>query len=190
MQLFKFNPIMDYITLSVRLMYWQRMVKKSIRKVIIYLWRTMLVLILLEGTSLDFLYHNAVAEATSSTDECRLTPAIRRIKYEGCSSKPIHTFGCTGRCSSYLQVSGSKIWQLIRSCMCCQESGEREASVIIYCVNPSVSEDKRFRKFQVSIKAPLSCMCRPCVDLESNSVVPQELAGYSENSRLSSHFLL
>lgn len=31
------------------------------------------------------------------------------------------------------QVSGSKMWQTERSCMCCQESGEREATVTLSC---------------------------------------------------------
>lgn len=32
-----------------------------------------------------------------------------------------------------LQVSGSKLWQTERSCMCCQESGEREAAITLSC---------------------------------------------------------
>ncbi|KAK9739784.1 Bromodomain [Popillia japonica] len=119
--------------------------------VTIFTWKVFAILAIFQCLSFNrSSYHNVGAEISSTTDDCRLTPAIRRIKYEGCSSKPIPTFGCTGRCSSYLQVSGSKIWQLIRSCMCCQESGEREASVIIYCVTPT-SHDQRFRKFQVPV---------------------------------------
>lgn len=43
------------------------------------------------------------------------------------------------------KVSGSKIWQMERSCNCCQESGEREATVVLFCPKAK-SEDKRFRK--------------------------------------------
>lgn len=47
-----------------------------------------------------------------------------------------------------LQVSGSKIWQMERSCMCCQESGEREASVSIFCPQVKPGE-KKFRKVRI-----------------------------------------
>lgn len=43
------------------------------------------------------------------------------------------------------KVSGSKIWQMERSCMCCQESGEREASVSLFCPKAKQGE-KKFRK--------------------------------------------
>jgi hypothetical protein len=45
----------------------------------------------------------------------------------------------------YLQVSGSKIWQMERSCMCCQESGEREANVSLFCPKAKAGE-RKFRK--------------------------------------------
>lgn len=47
-----------------------------------------------------------------------------------------------------LQVSGSKIWQMERSCNCCQESGEREATVVLFCPKAK-NEEKRFRKVSV-----------------------------------------
>lgn len=43
---------------------------------------------------------------------------------------------------SLFQVSGSKIWQMERSCMCCQESGEREASVSLFCPKAKPGERK------------------------------------------------
>lgn len=43
------------------------------------------------------------------------------------------------------QVSGSKIWQMERTCNCCQESGEREATVVLFCPDAK-NEQKRFRK--------------------------------------------
>lgn len=54
------------------------------------------------------------------------------------------------KCSFFLlllfnKVSGSKIWQMERSCMCCQESGEREASVSLFCPKAKQGE-KKFRK--------------------------------------------
>jgi hypothetical protein len=50
---------------------------------------------------------------------------------------------CSG--CGYLQVSGSKIWQMERSCMCCQESGEREANVSLFCPKAKAGE-RKFRK--------------------------------------------
>lgn len=47
------------------------------------------------------------------------------------------------------KVSGSKIWQMERSCMCCQESGEREASVSLFCPKAKQGE-KKFRKVDYS----------------------------------------
>ncbi|GLH13563.1 hypothetical protein R5R35_002287 [Gryllus longicercus] len=118
-------------------------------------------------------------------DECQVTPVIHVLQYPGCVPKPIPSFACTGRCSSYLQVSGSKIWQMERSCMCCQESGEREASVSLFCPKAKPGE-RKFRK--VTTKAPLECMCRPCTGVEESAVIPQEIAGYADESTLTSHF--
>lgn len=84
------------------------------------------------------------------------------------------------------KVSGSKIWQMERSCMCCQESGEREASVSLFCPKAKPGE----RKFiKVTTKAPLECMCRPCTGVEESAVIPQEIAGYADEGPLSNHFL-
>ncbi|XP_008547494.1 partner of bursicon [Microplitis demolitor] len=121
-------------------------------------------------------------------DECQVTPVIHLLRYQGCLPKPIPSFACTGRCSSYLQVSGSKIWQMERSCMCCQESGEREATVALYCPEAKPGE-RTFRK--IKTKAPLECMCRPCTGVEEYSIIPQEIAGLDQDNFLSSsdHFL-
>ena len=75
-------------------------------------------------------------------DECHLTPVIHVLQYPGCIPKPIPSFACTGRCTSYVQVSGSKIWQTERSCMCCQESGEREANVALFCPKAAYDQPK------------------------------------------------
>jgi hypothetical protein len=40
------------------------------------------------------------------------------------------------------QVSGSKLWQTERSCQCCQESGEREATVSLLCPKAPAGEPK------------------------------------------------
>lgn len=61
--------------------------------------------------------------------------------------------------------------------MCCQESGEREASVSLFCPKAKHGE-RKFRK--VLTKAPLECMCRPCAGVEEGSVIPQEIVGFSE----------
>ncbi|XP_041980170.1 bursicon [Aricia agestis] len=117
--------------------------------------------------------------------ECQMTPVIHVLQHPGCVPKPIPSYACIGKCSSYVQVSGSKIWQMERSCSCCQESGEREATVVLFCPKAK-SEEKRYRK--VSTKAPLECLCRPCSTIEESSIIPQEIAGYSDDSYVRSHF--
>lgn len=44
------------------------------------------------------------AAKPSPSDECQVTPVIHVLQYPGCVPKPIPSFACTGRCSSYLQV--------------------------------------------------------------------------------------
>ncbi|KAK6622156.1 hypothetical protein RUM44_001963 [Polyplax serrata] len=155
-------------------------------------------------TNGDSSNHSSVA-----TDNCQVTPVIHVLQYPGCVPKPIPSFACTGRCSSYLQVkslpvnrerfhlppkltcyfkiqvSGSKIWQMERSCMCCQESGEREAAVTLFCPKAKPGE-RKFRK--LTTKAPLECMCRPCTGVEESAIVPQEIAGYADEGPLRNHF--
>lgn len=41
---------------------------------------------------------------------------------------------------------------------------------------------------QVTTKAPLECMCRPCGSIEESAIIPQEIAGYSEEGPLHNHF--
>lgn len=43
--------------------------------------------------------------AIVGVDECQVTPVIHVLQYPGCVPKPIPSFACTGRCSSYLQVN-------------------------------------------------------------------------------------
>ena len=47
-----------------------------------------------------------------------------------------------GKCHVCVQVSGSKIWQTERSCMCCQEMGEKEATVALFCPKAAYDEPK------------------------------------------------
>lgn len=49
---------------------------------------------------------NEVKEQPRTSDECQVTPVIHVLQYPGCVPKPIPSFACIGRCSSYLQVSG------------------------------------------------------------------------------------
>lgn len=51
---------------------------------------------------------NGVVVTARSSDDCQVTPVIHVLQYPGCVPKPIPSFACTGRCSSYLQVK-SKI---------------------------------------------------------------------------------
>ncbi|XP_065221449.1 uncharacterized protein LOC135846344 [Planococcus citri] len=119
-------------------------------------------------------------------NNCQVTPVLHVLQYPGCIPKPIPSYACTGRCSSYLQVSGSKLWQMERSCMCCQESGEREASVTLFCPKAKQGE-KKYRK--VITKAPLECMCRPCTSVEESSVIPQEMLSFPNEQPISGHFV-
>ncbi|XP_011686010.1 PREDICTED: uncharacterized protein LOC105448870 [Wasmannia auropunctata] len=125
--------------------------------------------------------------AIVGVDECQPTKVIHFLQYPGCVPKPIPSYACRGRCSSYLQVSGSKMWQMERSCMCCQESGEREASVTLFCPRAKPGE-KKFKK--VITKAPLECMCRPCTSVEEYAIIPQEIAGFADEGPFttSAHF--
>lgn len=68
------------------------------------------------------------------------------------------------------QVSGSKFWQVERSCMCCQEMGEREANIGIFCPKST----PRFKK--IVTRAPVECMCRPCTAVDESAIKPQEVA--------------
>ncbi|XP_011503833.1 PREDICTED: bursicon [Ceratosolen solmsi marchali] len=125
--------------------------------------------------------------AKVGVDDCQITPVIHVLQYSGCVPKPIPSFACIGQCSSYLQISGSKIWQMERSCMCCQESGEREASISLFCPKAKAGE-RKFRK--VITKAALDCMCRPCTDIEEYAIIPQEIADLADNGPFTSaaHF--
>jgi len=121
----------------------------------------------------------------SLSDECHLTPVIHVLQYPGCIPKPIPSFACTGRCTSYVQVSGSKIWQTERSCMCCQESGEREANVALFCPKAAYDEPK-VRK--LITRAPADCMCRPCTAVEEGSIMASELSGFVDAGQLVKSF--
>merc|ERR1711970_557516 len=123
--------------------------------------------------------------ANVRADECHLTPVIHVLQYPGCIPKPIPSFACTGRCTSYVQVSGSKIWQTERSCMCCQESGEREANVALFCPKAAYDEPK-VRKLVT--RAPADCMCRPCTAVEEGSIMASELSGYVDAGQLVKSF--
>ncbi|XP_052566639.1 bursicon-like, partial [Culex pipiens pallens] len=45
-----------------------------------------------------------------------------------------------------------------------------------------------FERGQVSTKAPLECMCRPCTGIEDANVIPQELAAFADDGTLTSYF--
>ncbi|CAL8100569.1 unnamed protein product [Orchesella dallaii] len=111
-------------------------------------------------------------------EDCRITPVLHVLQSPGCNPLTIPSFACVGKCTSYVQVSGSKMWQTERSCMCCQESGEREATVTLSCPKAPPGSPKNQK---VVTKAPVDCMCRPCTTIEEGSVMPQEVAGFMED---------
>lgn len=49
-------------------------------------------------------------------DECQLTPVIHVLQYPGCIPKPIPSFACTGRCTSYVQVKSFISFALMDWC--------------------------------------------------------------------------
>merc|ERR1712223_1190501 len=120
----------------------------------------------------------------SLADECHLTPVIHKLQYPGCQDVTTPSYACVGRCTSYVKVSGSKIWQTERSCMCCQESGERTAVVSLDCPN---SPGGKIR--EMVTRAPADCMCRPCTALEDDNVMPSEIADYSNADDMLKHFV-
>ncbi|XP_053203049.1 bursicon-like [Panonychus citri] len=118
-----------------------------------------------------------IAGLDGSSKGCHLRPVIHVLSHPGCLSKPIPSFACHGSCSSYVQVSGSKFWQVERSCMCCQEMGEREATIGIFCPKKT----PKIRK--ITTKAPVDCMCRPCTGIDESTIKPQELINLTEELR-------
>ena len=52
--------------------------------------------------------------------------------------------------SIFSQISGSKLWLQERSCMCCQESGEREAVVQLFCPKAK-SGDPKIRRVRTYV---------------------------------------
>ncbi len=48
-----------------------------------------------------------VLAGVTEADDCSLTPVIHVLQYPGCVPKPIPSFACMGKCTSYVQV-----WQL------------------------------------------------------------------------------
>ena len=51
-----------------------------------------------------FLFAAAAALSVAAADECHLTPVIHVLQFPGCTPKPIPSFACAGRCTSYVQV--------------------------------------------------------------------------------------
>lgn len=140
-----------------------------------------------------FTFIALMSTESTQADMCNLRPVLHILQQPGCITKSIPTFACQGSCSSYvqvnwslikwkfvlnerishfpiIQVSGSKFWQVERSCMCCQEMGEREASIRISCP----TSIPRYQK--VMIRAPVECMCRPCTAIDETVIKPQEIA--------------
>ena len=66
--------------------------------------------------------------------------------------------------------------------MCCQESGEREANVALFCPKAAYDEPK-VRK--LITRAPADCMCRPCTAVEVCTINILQLGlglGWTPNS--------
>lgn len=100
--------------------------------------------------------HSAI---TGSVSECRLKRVVHVLRFPGCIRHSVPSFACVGTCPSYVRLVELEpnIVHIERSCKCCQEVGERVASVVLKCPG-------RARYLQVKIAAPRRCMCRPCVN--------------------------
>lgn len=48
-------------------------------------------------------------------DECQVTPVIHILQQPGCIPKPIASYACMGRCTSYVQVSTVVIKKKLRN---------------------------------------------------------------------------
>lgn len=59
-----------------------------------------------------------------------------------------------------------------RTCNCCQEAGEREATVVLYCPDAK-NEERRFRKVGTSELSSLSRMF--CIGLVKVEVMSKEI---------------
>ena len=80
-----------------------------------------------------------------SARENKIDPVFNKIDPEIFSSKRTNS-----NCLSFArQVSGSKLWETERSCMCCQESGEREATVSLFCPNAPPDQPKIRKVFTI-----------------------------------------
>ncbi|ENN79964.1 hypothetical protein YQE_03610, partial [Dendroctonus ponderosae] len=132
------------------------------------LWNSTLVLIFIASMCMDPRLSAAPkisAEAASLTDECQVTPFCVHWQM-----RLVHS----SKYPAPLKPGGSN------------ESGEREASVSLFCPKAKPGE----RKFiKVTTKAPLDCMCRPCTGIEESAIIPQEIAGYTDEGPLSGHFM-
>ena len=60
------------------------------------------------GASVLICLLSETANAIIGVDECQATPVIHFLQYPGCVPKPIPSYACRGRCSSYLQVKHIK----------------------------------------------------------------------------------
>lgn len=62
------------------------------------------VLLVAVWSSLPFANGDRSIQSSVASDNCQVTPVIHVLQYPGCVPKPIPSFACAGRCSSYLQV--------------------------------------------------------------------------------------
>uniref|UniRef100_T1H9U3 DAN domain-containing protein n=1 Tax=Rhodnius prolixus TaxID=13249 RepID=T1H9U3_RHOPR len=151
-------------------------------------------------------------------DECQVTPVIHVLQYPGCVPKPIPSFACTGRCSSYIQPFKFGIYSCILKLLLSVRLEDLADGEIVHVLSGEwrargqcclvLSESQAWRKkvqkgmkvnlcikrnvcacLQVTTKAPLECMCRPCTSVEESAIIPQEIAAYADEGPLNNHFL-
>lgn len=107
--------------------------------------------------------------------ECHRRPVVHVLEHSGCIPMPVPSAACVGTCNSYVQVSSSKFWQVERSCSCCAELGQLEATFYLRC--PRLVP--QFKK--VTARSPKDCACRPCTAVDAAAVQPQDMLDLARN---------
>lgn len=85
------------------------------------------------------------------TAECHRRPVVHVLEHADCIPMPVPSAACVGTCNSYVQVSSSKFWQVERSCSCCAELGQLEATFYLRCPRlvPQFKKVKRKAVFKL-----------------------------------------
>ena len=95
--------------------------------------------------------HSFSTSPSWKTAECHRRPVVHVLEHADCIPMPVPSAACVGTCNSYVQVSSSKFWQVERSCSCCAELGQLEATFYLRCPRlvPQFKKVKRKAVFKL-----------------------------------------